>query len=708
MRFIVYLLTLFFVGTAVAQNPTILAGNYITNVFGQSNFIKNPNAQSNVLNITLSGGGSPTASVSRSTTTPLVATTEFLVGISSANGTITWDTRAFDSGMKNQNCEARFSYRGFQSTSKAHIKQGANTVATLNLSATGTDPRIASINFPCGDLSAATTFVITDTSTLGGVNEIGGIYVGLATNQANVAQATKVGGWDNILCSGEASLTTGSAGVWLAPNLAGTCSGTAVGLASASLSNLNTLQFTFTNLPPGEYMLLMPAYVYPNTATTVRDRCDGRIRETTLNLTDGQNAFASSDTTNWFSIGQINQFKFTNSVTANRSFQIEFKRAATSSNCAGGIINQGQNLSLYRFPLSSELVVTPERQNVFAAARWHTSVNASFHSGGTAPTGYATMADATFASNVTRFGKAAAPLSSGCLGGVSCSANDFGFSVPNLPVGSYSLQVVGLLNSAAGTNATECSFQILEAVSGTSVAKQSYVDNLISGNGTRTFNSTYAGIYNNPSVATRNFIVRAEKVSGSTTGICQANASSTRDIYMELIPLDQPSNSALYVQGPVKASETGDAIPTGYQNEWSTRSISDTSMRSQSSPTVNTKYYPWTGELTLPTGNWQICYRIMTQLDQNSSSTTVGRITAGIENKTDSTELFSQDVFATKGSTVTTLAGNLSSCENVAISSSKIFRVFIKYQNDAGTPTVNTIYLRNDLNTGKLWATRLN
>jgi hypothetical protein len=29
-------------------------------------------------------------------------------------------------------------------------------------------------------------------------------------------------------------------------------------------------------------------------------------------------------------------------------------------------------------------------------------------------------------------------------------------------------------------------------------------------------------------------------------------------------PLDQPSNSALYVQGPVKAAATGDAIPDGY------------------------------------------------------------------------------------------------------------------------------------------------
>ena len=188
------LLTYLTVGTAAvipfagAQNPTILQGNYISNVFGNSNFVLNPNAQTNIANVT-----TVTATVTRSTTTPLVATSEFTVAIGTANGTATWATRAFDQGMKGQNCEARFSYRGFAATSKVHIKQGANTVASLNLTP-ATDPRIASINFPCGDLSAATTFQVTDTAILAGTNEIGGIYVGLATNMANVAQAEFVGG----------------------------------------------------------------------------------------------------------------------------------------------------------------------------------------------------------------------------------------------------------------------------------------------------------------------------------------------------------------------------------------------------------------------------------------------------------------------------------------------------------------------------------
>ena len=170
---------------ATAQNPTILQGNYISNVFGNSNFVLNPNAQTNTANVT---------NATRSTTTPLVATSEFTLSLASG-ANATWTLRAFDGGMKGQNCEARFTYRGFATaTTKAEIVQNSLVVASLTLTPT-TDPRIASINFPCGDLVNATTFRIAQTTAnMTGTNEIGGIYVGLATNMANVAQAEDYGG----------------------------------------------------------------------------------------------------------------------------------------------------------------------------------------------------------------------------------------------------------------------------------------------------------------------------------------------------------------------------------------------------------------------------------------------------------------------------------------------------------------------------------
>lgn len=570
MKIVSYLLLFFMtvlVGNAVAQNPTILTGNYITNVFGQSNFIKNPNAQINTLNITVSGGGSPTASVTRSTTTPLVATTEFLVGVSSANGTITWDTRAFDSGMKNQNCEARFSYRGFQSTSKAHIKQGANTVATLNLSATGTDPRIASINFPCGDLSSATTFVITDTSTLGGTNEIGGIYVGLATNQANVAQAELAGATELTACASNFAVSASS---FTAYPAVASCVINNFGSATTTTKDLSV---TIPNAKPGWYYINANIIPFTNVANS---SCFWTIREDTSGYISGT-AYANPLSASSLGASQLSA-AYNVTTTSTRTWRVVAKSSiGAACQVDPNPINGVPIIQVFRFPTSSELVVTPERQNVFAAARF-TNANVSIHNGSAAPTGYGVVSSANFSTFVARLGKAAAPLSSGCFGGVPCSANDLGFSVPNMPVGTYSVRLNGFFNALASASATECSFQILEATTGTSVAKQVHVDNLLTGLNNREFNTSFAGAYSNSSVATRNFIVRAEKAAGGTAASCQIIAGTATDIYLELIPLDQPSNSALYVQGPVKAAGTGNAIPAGYVGESKSANIATTNI----------------------------------------------------------------------------------------------------------------------------------
>jgi hypothetical protein len=538
------------VGASVAlgqgTTPTILEGNYISNVFGQSNFIKNPNAKLNTKDVTVSS-----AVVSQSKTSPLVASSKFLVTFS-AGGTVTWATRSFDAGMKNQNCEARFTYKGFLATSKAQVKQGANVVAELALSPTGTDPRIASINFPCGDLSASTTFVLTDSAVNSGTNEIGGIYVGLATNQANVAQASKIGGWDSFLCGGEPSLTTGTA-VWSAPNVAGSCSGTPVGLASAALSNLNTLTFGFSNLPPGEYVFMIPAYVYPGTVTSGTARCDGRIKETTLSLLDNGNSFGFSSTTSSFSTGQITQFKFQNTVTANRIFQIELNRTNGLGNCNAGTLNFAQNVSLYRFPTSSELVVTPERQNTFAGIKGVATANTN-----SVTTNAWTKLTAGSTLTRTSYGKAKVE-----------SNNDYSITIENLPVGSYYVTTTAFYASlsAGSGDQTSCFFGLADTATGGAQIGSLQVN--ATGDATLTAQtgagSTIGGVYTNTSVANRTFFVQAYRSNGS--GSCLSYSDSNRPVTISVIPLDQPSNSALYVQGPILGAQTGATIAAGYVGE---------------------------------------------------------------------------------------------------------------------------------------------
>lgn len=532
------------VATGQGTAPTIVQGDYISNVFGQSNFIKNPNAKLNTKDVTVSS-----ATVSRSPTTPLVATSEFNVAVTSANGTITWATRSFDAGMKNQNCEARFTYRGFQSTSKAHVKQGANTVATLNLSATGTDPRIASINFPCGDLSQPTTFVVTDTANMTGTNEIGGIYVGLATNLANVSQAEEAGKY-TITGSANCSWTTNSS--TFANFSADSDCNTATVTGAATTSAGKIPGATFSNLKPGKYMFVFsgPAFKEGNTIDSVMFR-----------MGDGTTYSNQS----WLYAGGANAYYmpltlvFTTEYTTVTSPTIQLQgRSPTASNNAS-IYNSDSlykfEIIAYRFPTSSELVVTPERQNTFGGVNFNGS--GFIQSQSITSTSWAKL---TYQTNITRnpYGKAFVETN-----------NDISVTIKSLPVGTYRVVANGLMRAIANGsgNMTSCAYGISDSPTPTNPIIASHTNAI--GDATSTTQDQYAstayGVFTNTSLQDKTFYVVSKRIQGAGSCIVGTN-SSDYPFVLSVEPLDQPSNSALYVQGPVKAAATGDVTPIGFQN----------------------------------------------------------------------------------------------------------------------------------------------
>ena len=524
------LLTYLTVGTAAvipfagAQNPTILQGSYISNVFGNSNFVLNPNAQTNIANVT-----TVTATVARSTTTPLVATSEFTVAIGTANGTATWATRAFDAGMKNNNCEARFTYRGFAATSKVHIKQGANTVASLTLTP-ATDPRIASINFPCGDLSNPTTFQVTDTAILAGTNEIGGIYVGLATNMANVAQAETV-----VIANVNAQITIP------------TVTYTNIPYQSESLDaygEYNNSTGVFTAKRAGNYFIAASMFWLNSTwgASNIYlnvYKNGSLIVENLRQIPAGISYYVQESSVSIsLSVGDTLYVSAYQNDTANRFI------AGNSS---------FSRLSISRFPSSSELVVTPERQNTFAGLKGVAS----------GPTNLVTSAawtKLTSGTTLTRttFGKAKVETN-----------NDYSITIENMPVGSYYITATGIfgVDSSASGSGTACYFAIADSATGgpqiASMQQQATGDSSLVSQ--TVLASTMGGVYTNSSVANKTFYLQSYRGGGG--GNCYAFSDSNRPLTITVIPLDQPSNSALYVQGPVLGAQTGAAIPAGYQME---------------------------------------------------------------------------------------------------------------------------------------------
>lgn len=182
MKNIVLLIIVLFVLNEKALSAfRTLEADYITNVFSQSNFVKNPNARVNTQTVTASAG----FTVARSITTPLFDKSEFNLTSTAASGSVDWSLREFDAGMKNQTCEARLTYKGFTAgVTKAQIVRGATNalVAEAAMPTSATDPKTLSFTFSCGDLTQVTKFrILQSTAALSGTNEIGGIYVGLDT-----------------------------------------------------------------------------------------------------------------------------------------------------------------------------------------------------------------------------------------------------------------------------------------------------------------------------------------------------------------------------------------------------------------------------------------------------------------------------------------------------------------------------------------------
>jgi hypothetical protein len=536
------LLTYLTVGTAAvipfagAQNPTILQGNYVSNVFGQSNFVLNPNAQTNVANVT---------NATRSTTTPLVATSEFTLNLTSGSFA-TWTLRTFDAGMKGQNCEARFSYRGFATaTTKAEIVQNSLVVAHLTLTPS-TDPRIASINFPCGDLANATTFRIAQTTAnMTGTNEIGAIYTGLATNMANVAQAEFVGGGEWQTASG---FTRSSAAIQstFAAYTSGVA-GTALGKATSAGTD-TTITFPF--LPAGQYFVTTNMYNYMYLGGVAFASCEFSIEEIDGGTRSGYGSSGAFVTTNIYPPAASLQGNFNFTTGSQRRFRIVSKN--TAANGAGSLCASGQDalaktgIYVYRFPTSSELVVTPERQNTFG---YISGTGLDY-----------TTKSATY---VTPSGFTMDPGYGKCV----ADGTNLACKIETLPPGAYDVTVSAPLFSQGGTSGNQsCYWGISDGVQ-VDVALAQTLTPILSGS--FDFISSVSRQFTYTSTQTNRIfkLIVKEASSAGASSNCAIATSVSRYWSMKVTPLNQPSNSALYVQGPVLGSQTGAAIPAGYVGE---------------------------------------------------------------------------------------------------------------------------------------------
>lgn len=164
----------------------IVEGTSLPGISYEKNFVKNPEAEKNANNLTLSA-----AIATRTTTTPLQGAGSFSIDATASAQTVKFDTNTLDQYLKGQNCEAKFIFTGDATLYKAYVEQGANKVTTDLTLTNETNSKAVSINFPCGDLSSNSHMVIESTGN-GAAIKVDKVYLGGTTNigQTNLAVPT--------------------------------------------------------------------------------------------------------------------------------------------------------------------------------------------------------------------------------------------------------------------------------------------------------------------------------------------------------------------------------------------------------------------------------------------------------------------------------------------------------------------------------------
>lgn len=428
-----FLLSLLIGATAFAQvsNNRTVEGTNTPGFSSTKNYVKNPNCAKNTIGITKSGG-----TLAKGTTTPLNddSGSECEIDASSSGQTYTWALNTFGQGMKGQNCEARFVYEGDASLYKAYINNGATKITTdLQLESSTSGAKTVSINFPCGDLSAANTLVIESTSASAAAFSTAKVYGGLATNLSNVAQASFVGG---VVYPAQTNCKWSSTAVIGDVTDADCTTRTLTGSAAAPSSTWPGL--SFSNLPPGEYVVY--ATGVGETADAVS--CNYGISDGTT-TTSIISTNTGSATPNYIPLSMVGRFTYT-TAQSSVNFRIKLGNPQATSTCSlsnGATTDNTQTeLKVYRIPSSTELALNSNK------TPWYINANLA---GGDADLGTSDVASYT---ELTNSALTLTPVAGSAPVGVMCS----GTNAAAAPTTSTS-------TCAAGNESLGINFDIPEA-----------------------------------------------------------------------------------------------------------------------------------------------------------------------------------------------------------------------------------------------------
>jgi hypothetical protein len=337
----------------------LMAVAQVTSVTKQELFYKNlldnPGFENGRARWTASGGSFSTVT---SGSNLLVGRVSATWDASAASQTLTSTAVAIPNGLYGANgyASCRILTPSGTATHKFEVFDGTNVLASTDVISSST-PALSALNFifpSSGNISVRLLSVASNEPLVA----IDDCYVGLATNISNVSQATFIG---------SAFFATTSSCNWSRTNTAlgafpttAACPGPTVefnpGPGVIQTTDVDLPRVTVNNLPPGNYQVIFNfAMGGGGTANDVAYTIsDGTT-------TSGRAQSGNSGTSGRKALSLSGNFVYT--TAGNRSFEIfgsANTNAVTISNSDG---NFRTTFQIYRYPLASEVAVTPDLAN---------------------------------------------------------------------------------------------------------------------------------------------------------------------------------------------------------------------------------------------------------------------------------------------------------------------------------------------------------
>lgn len=174
MKILLVLTILLGVETAYAV-PRILDADIVRGIKSVQNYVKNPEFETNIANVTDGGAGI----ISWSNASPVDNTGSLVINSLVSGEIVKISTRAQQKKLEGQTCVAEFSYTGDASNYKAYVLNVAvNVSGDFPLSNAGADAVHKLIPYPCQSLNDTVDIAIESTAITAGAIKIDSAFVG--------------------------------------------------------------------------------------------------------------------------------------------------------------------------------------------------------------------------------------------------------------------------------------------------------------------------------------------------------------------------------------------------------------------------------------------------------------------------------------------------------------------------------------------------